>query len=283
MFKKTSNHLSLKAKGEIIDCIDKGVSFSRIAKQFCVGKGTVSRIKKSQQAIRDALSRQYNGPDKRKYLRKSEHPETEEKLYDWFIKQRAKHIGISANMLKDKAKSINQKVGGKPLNASNGWFLNFKKRYGIRRLKICGEKLSAEEVSVEPFKILLKEKMSSMNLTHDQLYNADETGLFWRLLPDKTFVAANEKNAPGRKTPKERVTFMACTNALGTHKLTPLVIGKAKTPRALKNIEIPVEYASSKKAWMNAFVFKNWFNNSFVKAVSCIISITLLFCKLLVV
>lgn len=271
MNKNKTNHLTLKAKGAIIDEIDKGVSYLRISKKYGVGKGTVSRIKAKKKEIREALASHYSGPNIRKYMRTSEHPEIEKKLYHWFVKQRMKNIGVSAEMLKMKAKSIHNEIGGQSFNASNGWFMNFKKRFGIRRLKICGEKLSAQAESVEPFKVLLNEIICAMNLTHDQIYNADETGLFWRLLPDKTFVAANEKNAPGRKTPKERITFMACTNASGTHKLTPFIIGKAKNPRALKNVKIPVEYASSKNAWMNAFVFRNWFHNSFVKGVSSLI------------
>lgn len=64
-----------------------------------------------------------------------------------------------------------------------------------------------------------------------QLYCADESGLFYRLLPDRTFVAANEKNAPGRKEAKERVTFLLCTNADGTYKIKSMVIGKFAKPR----------------------------------------------------
>lgn len=57
--------------------------------------------------------------------------------------------------------------------------------------------------------------MEEMNITEQQLYNADESSLFWRMLPKRTFVGATEKSAPGRKTAKERVTFMLCANADG--------------------------------------------------------------------
>lgn len=33
---------------------------------------------------------------------------------------------------------ISQNIGT-PFNASNGWFVNFQKRFDIRKLKICGE------------------------------------------------------------------------------------------------------------------------------------------------
>ena len=52
-----------------------------------------------------------------------------------------------------------------------------------------------------------------MGLQETQIYNADESGLFFRCIPDKTFVAACEKSAQGFKIQKERA------NSDGSHKL----------------------------------------------------------------
>ncbi len=60
----------------------------------------------------------------------------------------------------------------------------------------------------------------------DQVYNCDETGLYFRLLSRKTLASASEKSAPGMKASKDRVTLMACSNATGTHKLRLVIIGK---------------------------------------------------------
>lgn len=52
---------------------------------------------------------------------------------------------------------------------------------------------------------------------------------------------------PGRTASKERVTFLACTNADSTHKLKTMVIGKARNPRAFRNCaSLPVESAQQK-------------------------------------
>lgn len=53
---------------------------------------------------------------------------------------------------------ISQNIGT-PFNASNGWFVNFKKRFDIRKLKICGEKLYANQESVSTFICSLKLKI----------------------------------------------------------------------------------------------------------------------------
>lgn len=149
--------------------------------------------------------------------------------------------------------------------ASNGWFDRFKRRHGIRFLTVSGEKLSADLSHITPFIHRLRGKMQGMGITENQLYNADESALYYRLLPKRTYVAANEKNAPGRKVSRERVTFMLCANADGSHKTKPLVIGKSKNPRCFKGFKNPLLYNHSKKAWMTRLIFKEWFHHDFVK------------------
>ena len=79
----------------------------------------------------------------------------------------------------------------------------------------------------------------------DQVFNCDETGLYYKLLPEKSLVTHLEKSADGRKS--ERVTINACSNITGTIKLPLLFIGKSKNPRCFKNINhdnLPVVYAN---------------------------------------
>ncbi|XP_053948962.1 jerky protein homolog-like [Anastrepha ludens] len=87
------------------------------------------------------------------------------------------------------------------------------------------------------------------------------------MLPDRTYVSQTEKTAPGRKAEKARITFLACTNATGQHKVKPLIIGHAKKPRSFKAYDIPVDYRNSKNAWMTANIFREWFHHCFVPQV----------------
>jgi len=57
------------------------------------------------------------------------------------------------------------------------------------------------------------------------VFNADETALFYKCLPDRTMTFKNEK-CHGGKHSKERVTILLATNMSGTEKLKPLIIGK---------------------------------------------------------
>ena len=68
------------------------------------------------------------------------------------------------------------------------------------------------------------------------VFNADETGLFWRATPTTTLELKGKK-CYGGKLSKERITVLVAANADGTEKLPLFSIGKFKTPRCFKNIK----------------------------------------------
>ncbi|XP_030760813.1 jerky protein homolog-like [Sitophilus oryzae] len=208
------------------------------------------------------------GPGARKTLRKAKYPEMETCLYAWFCTQRSRDVPISYEILSAKARQLyTETYGNDNFRASRGWIFNFRKRHGLRALKVCGEKLSNDQSTVDPFLTAFAEKIKELNLGPTQIYNADESALYWKMLPEKTLVRSQEKTAPGRKISKERVTFLVCCNADGSQKLKLLVVGKAKNPRAFKNVNLPVEYKSSANAWMTTAIFLDWFHFSFIRQV----------------
>ena len=92
----------------------------------------------------------------------------------------------------------------------------------------------------------------------DNVYNADETGIFFQCLPDKTLEFKN-KDCHGGKQSKERITAMVCTNMSGTDKRPLLVIVKSSKPRCFNNVKsFPTEYDANKKAWMTSKIFVKW-------------------------
>ena len=133
-----------------------------------------------------------------------------------------------------------------------------------------GEKLSADMEAAGDFVTFFQQFIEDNNYTLNQIFNCDETGLYYKLLPEKTLASSFENSAPGRKKQKERVTINACSNVLGTIKLPLLLIGKYKNPRCFKNISrdtLPVQYANQSNAWMNTTIFTEWFHNKFVPIV----------------
>ena len=70
-----------------------------------------------------------------------------------------------------------------------------------------------------------------------QVYNADESGLFWKKMPSRTFVSQKENKAAGFKVLKDRLTLLFAGNAYGDVKLKPMLVCRSNNPRPLKNYD----------------------------------------------
>lgn len=84
--------------------------------------------------------------------------------------------------------------------ASTGWLKAFKNRHGIRQLSMQGEKLSANEQNALGFCFTFQENIKSENYDLSCVFNADESGILWKSLPEVTLAAGNEQHdCPGMK------------------------------------------------------------------------------------
>jgi hypothetical protein len=63
----------------------------------------------------------------------------------------------------------------------------------------------------------------------------DEIGLFWRRMPNGGLLS---KGSPGYKKDKTRITLAVTINATGSDRMPLWLIGTAKTPRALRKLNI---------------------------------------------
>ena len=126
--------------------------------------------------------------------------------------------------------------------------------------------MSSKADLVQPFKDNLS-RIIEEGLTLNQVYNCDETGLFWKALPTKSLAARKESKVPRYKVSKERLTILVCANATGEYKVQLTIVGKAKNPRALKNVSpsvLPVRYTNQTNVWMNMKLSEEWFFQEFI-------------------
>ena len=150
--------------------------------------------------------------------RKAKQPELEECLYKWFLDQQAHLIPLSEEILIEQAKVLTQPeyFGIPNFLVSPGWLMKFKKRYHISRHAVAGESGGISEIDIQNERQRLKELTSKFDW--NDIYNADETALFYKLEPNKTL--ASSKTC-GLKICKERIAIMLCSNASGTDKMRP--------------------------------------------------------------
>jgi hypothetical protein len=178
-------------------------------------------------------------------------------LWEWFNRLRSTGIPISGPLIQEKARSVATELGIEGFVASNGWLESFRTRYAISFKRINGESRAVDNNVVLEWNQRLPTILEGFDLK--DIFNCDETGLFFKALPDTTLAAKGDL-CKGGKFSKERLTVLLCSSAVG-EKLKPLVIGKALKPRAFKHIRVeslPVTWKSNKKAWMTSGLFLEW-------------------------
>ena len=120
-------------------------------------------------------------------------------------------------------------------------------------MKGSREAARADTVASQEFPEMLSEIIDEALYLFEQVFNMDETGLYWKQKPDKSYIGKDEKLMPGYKATKDRLTLLFGGNASGNMKLKPLIIYCPENPRILKNIargSLPVVWKSNPKAWV---------------------------------
>ena len=119
---------------------------------------------------------------------------------------------------------------------------------------ISGESKSVTEEMTAPWtETTLSTILSGYPL--ENIFNADEFGLFYQCLPNKTLHLKGEKCSGGKHS-KIRLAGLAAGNAYG-ERLPMFVIGKANKSRCFKGvINLPCRYRAQRKSWMKAELFE---------------------------
>ena len=221
----TRHTLTLSEKIQLIRENEQKVSYRDLANTHKISIGSVSNIiKRKAEYIEDYEQNQNSA--KKNNLRDEFSQQLDEKVYEWFVAQRSKNIPISGPLLQERARQICQQLDGPKADnfkASNGWLENFRIRHGIQHRIICGESAAVDPTIVDEWKNRLGSIIDSYD--PNDVYNADETGLFFKALPNRSLVTAKD-TCKGGKRSKERFTVLLCTNMTGTNKLQPLLIGE---------------------------------------------------------
>ena len=114
-----------------------------------------------------------------------------------------------------------------------GW----KSRYGIRETRITGE---ADDVSVSAVRSWIErlpELVKDYKL--EDVWNMDELGLFFKLLPDKGLIEKTKSKKGGKKS-KVGLTAAFFVNAAGQKVDEPAIKWKSKKPRCFRNMKIMI-------------------------------------------
>jgi hypothetical protein len=185
-------------------------------------------------------------------------PELEEALYKW-IQRAETQISVSLELVCEKARQFWPSLYPETEmpQFSNGWLQRFQNCRNIRSNSRHGK---AGSLSINADKAMISIRQVISKYSPKDIFNCDETGLYWRMIPDQSLTT---RSIPGKRKDKARITLYFCTNSDASERLPIWIIGTAKKPRVFQAAGVNIEnlgccWRSNKKAWITGKIFKEW-------------------------
>lgn len=259
MSKRSRTEISIEKKYEIIMFKEKNPNAknTEIERKFDVKQQTLTAILKNAEKIKNKYgSSCINNQIKR--LKTTKFDKTSTALLQWFTASRATNpeLPISGEMLRQKATHFARELN--ELDAQGevdmNWISRWKKQCDISSKKMSGESAAVTDDMISQWHQVRQQILTKYSA--EDIYNADECGLFYQMTPDQTMAFKDEK-VHGAKKGKKRITILNCASMTG-EKLPLLVISRFQNPRCFKNIKIPVTYKANRRSWMTSEHFKEW-------------------------
>ena len=159
---------------------------------------------------------------------KPKYKEVDEAVYLWVCMLRSlrndrRYLPLSRGIIKTRALYEAKRLGISNFKASDGWFWRWRWRYNIlNSVRLHGEAGDVDLVEADKKIEVLKSDLAANGYKASNVFNMDETGVFYRTIPNRTYVhvlGSGDKRQVGRGTKmmkcKDRITVILCTNATG--------------------------------------------------------------------
>ena len=196
--------------------------------------------------------------------------ELEKALFEWVQRHEAENNPLTGAILRQKAQEFWRKLPcyqGLPIpKLSDGWLRRFKHRHNIRQRNKRDEGGSADH-SDQTAEIIADIRDASISYKPEDIYNMNETGYLWKMIPDKSL---KTERVNDQKQEKARITAALTCNATGSRKLPIWFVGKAARPLCFRaaNIQglesLGAVWRYNSTAWMDGIIMEEylrWFDS----------------------
>lgn len=104
------------------------------------------------------------------------------------------------DLYEDVSKEPPGRTDTKPCPARKVWLHRFKSKFEMKNVKVTGKAASAHGEAAAAFPAELK----PIRFSAKQVFNCRETELFWKRMLNTSYIHESAKEAPGRRTWKDR-------------------------------------------------------------------------------
>jgi hypothetical protein len=165
----------------------------------------------------------------RRRIRTAHHVDFETILAAWCEDYPRRGGVLTYSLIRKKAKELSPPFHLPPsFSFSQGWCQNFCRRHHFKRRMAEGERRSADDAGAAGGRLAMRAFIETRQYSPSDIFNMDETACFIKQLPARTMARGP---VAGGKVDKERITVGLCVNYDGSHKMAPIIIGRAKRPR----------------------------------------------------
>jgi hypothetical protein len=226
---------------EVIRGIESGKKKTDVCREFGLVNSTLQIIWKNRTKI--IIVFEQNGW-RIKRFRKPERSDDDKVLINCFKQKGGDNVPVSGSIIMTKAEEYPKRLSDEEFVCSAGWVDRFKTRHiSFGRVR-DGARGVNNDTTTEWLNVVLARVWEEY--ANSDIFNAEETGIFFRLTTDKT-LQFKEQKCVGGKLSKDRIPVL-CANVDGTEKRKLLVSGKSKNPRYYKHVtSLPVRYSAKKK------------------------------------
>ncbi len=219
--------ITLETKYQVISKRAKSEKPSDLMQEYGLASSTISTIlKQKEKIIAEYESNEDNGGrrnQKTTKIKPSSYKDIDSAVEEWFRQTITIHnVVIGGPEIQAQAMKYAGFLSHPEFKASNGWLQRFRERNSISFKTIVGEAGLVDKVVTDHY---LNEVLPGLLACYEpqNIYNADETALFYRAQPAKTMIYKNMA-CNSTKQSKERLSLLLTANMDGSDKLKPLVI-----------------------------------------------------------
>ncbi|XP_039623765.1 tigger transposable element-derived protein 1-like [Polypterus senegalus] len=228
--KKKKDAMAVEIKKEIIDKHERDVRVTELAKTYSRSTSTICTILKKKEEIKKLDVDK--GVTVTSKLRPKLLEDVEKLLLVWINEKQLKGDLVSEAITCVKAKKL------------------------------------SDTAAADKFGQEFQQFITSEGFIPQQVFNCDETGLFWKKMPKRTYITQEEKSLPGHKPMKDRLTLLFCANTSGDCKIKPLLVYHSENPRVFKRGKVQkkqlnVMWRGNSNAWVTRQFFIEWVNEVF--------------------